>query len=401
MLFLPSFLERACLMSKVVGIICEYNPFHLGHKYQIDKIKEEMPDAKIAAIMSGNTVQRGEFAILDKHKRAEIALLNGVDLVLEMPFPYSSSTAEIFASAGVEIASKIGCSYLYFGTENCDIHYLEAIASAIGTREFESALKKHLQNKRMSHIIAKERALFDMGFDKSMLPNDMLGVEYIRAIRKKKAKITPCAISRVGAGYNDKGECEIMSASAIRDYFYNNDSFISVPKKAMPIYKSAQKEKSILSIKKAYDFLHRIALVIPRQRLDTAFDSTPEIGALIKDSANSSKNGEEFFKKLTSKSFTYARVRRALIYAVYDVKAIDKAPKFAFLLGANENGRAILNNVKKDKFTILTKHSDAKNLDEEATYIMNLSYEANKLYNTLLEEAKPLDDVYKILPIIK
>ncbi len=388
-------------MSKVVGIICEYNPFHLGHKYQIDKIREEMPDAKILAIMSGNTVQRGEFAILDKHKRAEIALECGVDLVLEMPFPYSVATAEIFAHAGVEIASKCGCNYLYFGTENCDIHYLEAIASAIGTREFEIAIKKYLHNKRISHIVAKERALLDMGFEKSLLANDMLGVEYIRAIRKKKAKIIPKAISRVGAGYNDTAECEIMSASAIRNFFYKNNTFVSVPKKALSIYKSAQKEKSILSVKKAYDFLHRVALVIPRERLDVAFDSSPEIGALIKDSANSSKNGEEFFKKLTSKSFTYARVRRALLYAIYDVKTIDKAPKFAFLLGANENGRSILNNVNKDKFTILTKHSDSKNLDEGATFIMNLSYEVNKLYNTLLEEPKPLDEVYKLLPIIK
>lgn len=388
-------------MSKVVGIICEYNPFHLGHKYQIDKIREEIPDAKIVAIMSGNTVQRGEFAIIEKHKRAEIALENGADLVLEMPFPYSSSTAEIFANAGVEIAAKCGCDYLYFGTENCDIHYLETIASAINSREFENALKKHLQNKKISHIVAKEKALFDMGFEQALFANDMLGVEYIRAIRKKKAKITPCAISRVGAGYNDMTECEIMSASAIREYFYQNNKFISVPKKAQHIYKNAQKTSTILSKEKSYDFLHRTALIIPRERIDKAFDSSPEIGALIKDSASNSKNGEEFFKKLTSKSFTFARVRRALLYSIYDIKMIDKAPKFAFLLGANGNGRTILNSINKDKFTVLTKHSDAKKLDPNSTVIMNLSYEISKLYYTLLEDPKPLDEVYKALPIIK
>ena len=108
----------------VVGIISEYNPFHLGHKYQIDKIREEINDAKIVAIMSGNTVERGEFSIFDKQKRAEIAISCGIDAVFEMPFPYSCSTAEIFASAGVEIATKLGCDYLYFGTEKCNIEYL-------------------------------------------------------------------------------------------------------------------------------------------------------------------------------------------------------------------------------------------------------------------------------------
>lgn len=392
-----NFKGKETAMSKIVGIICEYNPFHLGHKYQIDKIREEIPDAKIVAIMSGNTVQRGEFAIIDKHKRAEIALENGVDLVLEMPFPYSTSTAEIFANAGVEIASKCGCDYLYFGTENCDIHYLEMLASATNSKEFENALKRHLQNKRQSYIVAKEKALMDMGFEKALLANDMLGVEYIRAIRKKKAKIIPCAIERVGAGYNDKSKCKIMSASAIRDSYYENGTFMSVPKNS--VYRKAVKADSVLSRQKAYDFLHRMALIIPREKFDNAFDSSPEIGALIKDSANAAKNGEEFFSKITSKSFTFARVRRILLYAIYGITEIDKSPKFAFLLGFNLNGREILNSMKKGKFAVVTKHSDAKWLGIESN--VNLVFEVDKLYKTLLNEPESLDTVYKATPIIK
>lgn len=388
-------------MSKNVGVICEYNPFHMGHKYQIDKIKEEMPGARIVAIMSGNTVQRGEFAIIDKHKRAEIALECGVDLVLEMPFPYSAATAEIFAHAGVEIASKCGCNYLYFGTENCDIHYLEMVASAISSREFENALKKHLSNKRQSYIVAKERALVDMGFEKSLLANDMLGIEYIRAIRKKKAKIIPCAISRVGAGYNDTEECEIMSATAIREKFYKEGVFASVPNESSALYEKAIKTKSVLERKKAYNFLHRMALVIPREKFDNVFDSSKEIGALIKDSASTSKNGEEFFKKITSKSFTFARVRRVLFYAIFNIVSIDKSPKFAFLLASNSNGREIINNVSKEKFVIITKHSDSKNLSPEAAAQLELSYEVDKLYNTFLKAPTPMDNVYKTIPIIK
>ncbi|MBQ8546787.1 MAG: nucleotidyltransferase family protein [Clostridia bacterium] len=388
-------------MSKIVGVICEYNPFHMGHKYQIDKIREEMPNAKIVAIMSGNTVQRGEFAIIDKHKRAEIALECGVDLVLEMPFPYSVAAAEIFAHAGVEIASKCGCDYLYFGTENCDIHYLEMVASATNSREFENALKKHLSNKRQSYIVAKEKALVDMGFEKCLLANDMLGVEYIRAIRKKKAKIVPCAISRIGAGYNDTNECEIMSATAIREKYYKENVFASVPNEALSLYKKAVKTKAVLEREKAYDFLHRMALIIPREKFDNAFDSSKEIGALIKDSASTSKNGEDFFKKITSKSFTFARVRRVLIYAIYNIISIDKSPQFAFLLASNSNGREIINNVNKGKFNIITKHSDSRNLSPEASTQVELSYEVDKLYNTLLKSPAPMENVYKEIPIIK
>ncbi len=386
-------------MSKIVGIICEYNPFHLGHKYQIDKIREEMPDAKIVAIMSGNVVQRGEFAIIDKHKRAEIALDCGIDLVLEMPFPYSVSTAEIFANAGVEIASKCGCNYLYFGTENCDIDYLEMVASATNSREFENAMKKHLSHKRQSYIVAKEKALIDMGFDKSLLANDMLGVEYIRAIRKKKAKIIPRTISRIGAGYNDKSKGKIMSATAIRENYYENGEFLSVPKK--PLYKKSMKEGATLSRQKSYDFLHRISLIISRDKFDSAFDSSKEIGALIKDSANSSKNGEEFFNKLTSKSFTFARVRRVIFYALYNVLSIDKAPKFAFLLGFNSNGRDVLNGINKNKFAVITKHADSKNLNDDIIRQIELSYEVDKLYKTLLNNPEELDTIYKATPIVK
>ena len=190
-------------MSRIVGIICEYNPFHNGHLYQIETIKNEIEDAKIVAIMSGNTTQRGQFSMLSKYKRAEIALESGVDLVLEMPFPYSSSSAEIFATAGVEIAAEIGCTDLCFGTENCNIDYISSVAQAIDSCEFERLISSELVDKKSSYIVAREKALLALGFNVSLLSNDMLGVEYVRAINKKGARITPFAIKRQGAGYND------------------------------------------------------------------------------------------------------------------------------------------------------------------------------------------------------
>ena len=387
-------------MSKIVGIICEYNPFHLGHKYQIDKIREEIKDAKIVAIMSGQTVQRGEFSIFDKQKRAEIAISCGIDAVFEIPFPYCTSTAEIFASAGVEVATKIGCDYLYFGTEKCDIDYLKNVAKTVNSPEFEELIAEQVKDKSQSYIVAKEKALKEFGFDLKMLSNDMLAVEYIRAINAKKSPLIPRAIKRAGAGYNDKNECEIMSATAIREYIYNENKLLSVPNNAKCIYEKAILDGEILDNEKALDFLHKMALVLPREAFDSAFDSSKEIGAIIKNSALLSKNGAEFISNLSSKAYTSARIKRALFYAVFGVTNLDKTPKFAFLLGANKYGRDIINNVRDD-FKIITKHADSKGLNDTSKEELELTYQIDSIYLSLLKAPKAPENSYKRKPIIK
>ncbi len=386
-------------MPKVVGIICEYNPFHLGHKYQIDKIKQEIPDAKIVAIMSGNTVQRGELAIIDKQKRAEIALNCGVDVVLEMPFPYSSSTAEIFASAGVEIATKIGCDYLYFGTENCDVDYLKRVADIVDSSELEDKISSYLKDKAQSYIVAKQKSLTDLGFDIPTLANDMLAIEYIRAINNKKSPVIPRAIKRVGAGYNDKSECEIMSASAIRESYYLKTKFLSVPNEVKEIYQDLSQNGEVLDNEKALDFMHKMAILLPRESVDQAFDSSKEIGAIIKDNALTSKDGKEFVNSLSSKAYTTARIKRALLSAIFGVTDVDKSPKFTFLLGANKDGREIINNASCD-LTIITKHSDAKELDDFSKAQLEKCYEIDKIYFTLQKAPKSPENAYKRKPII-
>lgn len=388
-------------MQAIVGIICEYNPFHNGHKYQIDKIKAEMPESYIVAIMSGNTTQRGEFSVLDKHLRAEIALDLGVDLVLEIPFPYSSSTAEIFASAGVEIAMQIGCNYLAFGVENCDIDYLLKLASVIDSNKLNDAIKPFLEDKKQSYIVAKENALKSLGFTASLYSNDMLAVEYIRAINKKGAKISPIAIKRIGAGYNDTSKQEIMSASGIREELYNTGKIITVPNEAKEKYDPAIKEGKVLDIKKTKDFLYRLALVTPKESFAKAYDSCNEIATIIKDSANNSKNGEEFFEGLSSKSYTRARLCRTILYAIYGVTNVDKAPKFTRLLGANKHGREILSNAKKSSLTVVTKHSDAKSLDENYKNMLNTLYEIDKMHLSLMQNESSLKDAYSKKPILK
>lgn len=388
-------------MSKIVGIICEYNPFHKGHKYQIDKIKELIPECKIVAIMSGNITQRGEFSVLDKYKRAEIALEMGVDLVTEIPFPYSSSTAEIFACAGVEIAKQLGCDALAFGTENCDLEYLNGLANIIDSTELDDAIKKELQDKSVSYIVAKERALSKLSFNNALFANDMLATEYLRAIKKKGANITPIAIKRIGAGYNDNSECEIMSASAIRQKYIKTGNVLGVPADVQSYYSKAIEEKSFLDFEKSKDFIYRTALIIPKESIEGAFDSSKEIASIIKAAANDSKNGSEFYEKLSAKNYTRARLSRVILYAIYSIKSIDKSPKFTTLLGAKEKGREIIAKAKKSEIEIITKHSDSVALDKESTFLLEKGYELDKMHASLLLNPMDLSMVYKRKPIIK
>jgi cytidyltransferase-like protein len=220
---------------KLAAIIAEYNPFHNGHKYQIDKARELLDeDLAIVAIMSGNYTQRGELAIADKTYRARAAVLGGVNLVIELPFPYSSSSAEIFATSGVHIANSIGADYLIFGSECGDIDALKKAADILNSEEFKNNLEQIKCSKSsdtMGYPQIVEAAYrkcdgANIQLDIST-PNNILAIEYIKAIKALGAYLTPITIKRSGAGYSDgdivKGQA-LQSATAIRGLMAKNDN---------------------------------------------------------------------------------------------------------------------------------------------------------------------------------
>ena len=386
-------------MSRVVGIICEYNPFHKGHKYQIEQIRAEIPDATIIAIMSGNIVQRGEFAIISKYDRAKIALELGVNAVFELPYPYSGSTAEIFAHAGVEIASKLCCDYLYFGTESKSLSELEKISDLVDSREFESVMKEFMADKALSYISCKSMALKSLGVEGVDSANDMLAIEYIRAIKKKNLPIEYRAIARIGASYNSLESCDVMSATAIRSHYYTNGSFVSVP--ASEAYGRIAKEKRTLDYKTFSRLLHTFVL-LNSDKIDKAFDTPPEMAALIKTEAKKCSDSGAFLDTLSSKKFTSARMKRAILYALFDVSCVDFSPEFTILLGMDKKGQSFVNKIKKEKqIEIITKHADGKRLGEKAIELLEKLYLADGVYNTLLLNQRSPSEAYKNKPIIK
>lgn len=386
-------------MTRVVGIICEYNPFHNGHKYQIDKIKSIEKDATIIAVMSGNIVQRGEFAVIDKQKRAEIALENGVNAVFELPYPYAGSTAEIFANAGVEIVSKLGCDCLYFGVEEHSVKELEKIAEIVDSVEFENEFKNHIAEKGNGFITAKELTLKKFGVNLPKSANDMLAVEYIRAIKKKGLNLEYCAVQRIGSRYNDCSLGKIMSASGIRRHFYQNSQFLSVP--AKPYYDDIISQGKYLNEEAVKRYLHSFVLLNFGKK-QSVFDASLEMLSLIYDKAKNCHNGAEFADNLSSKYYTSARMKRAVLYSLFGVKKVDFTPKYTFLLGMDSKGRKHINKVKKNKgFAIITKHSDGKNLSIKSKQQIETSYLVDALYNTFLEKPIPPSKAYKIKPIVK
>lgn len=388
-------------MPGVVGIICEYNPFHKGHKYQIDMIRKDMPDATVIVVMSGNIVQRGEFAIINKYERAKIALECGVNAVVEMPYPYSGSTAEVFANAGVEIAGRLGCQYLYFGTEELEIEELEKTARIIDSKEFEIALENSKNDRDVSFIKAKSLALKKMGYNLPTSPNDMLALEYIRAILKKNLNIEYRGIARVGARYNDIGANDIMSASAIRKCYYERGFFESVPDCVSKHYEKIAKDGLCIDKRVQERFLHSFCLTLLDLK-SKYFDTSIEMLSLIKDIALRSNGSCEFISSLSSKSFTTSRLKRAILYALFNVSSLDFEPKFTILLGMDEKGRGQISSVKRNSdFTVITKHSDAKRLDDVSSLYLAKNYMVDELHNALLKSPISADKAYKATPIIK
>jgi predicted nucleotidyltransferase len=388
-------------MSKIVAIIAEYNPFHNGHKYQIDKIREEIEDATIIAIMSGNIVQRGEFAFVDKYKRAEMAIKCGVDGVFELPYPYSGSTAEIFAMAGVKIASSLGAEYLYFGTESKNITELEKIADAISSDEFNYEIKRMAGNDFESFPKMKEEALKNLGYTVPKSSNDMLAIEYIRAIKSLNLKVKYRCIERIGAGYKENDISSYMSASGIRNSYYSTGKILSIPSEASMVIEEEIKSSRFLDKKSSEKLLYNHVLLSSPKLTEEAFDATDGLGYFIKKKSQENSI-ETFFDSLSTKSVTTSRIKRVLLYSLFGIKNVDKCPEFTVMLGLSERGKKALNAIKNnEELTVITKHSDSSKLNDKAREKYNILCKADEVYQTLLSKPNSPSKAYKKCPYIE
>ena len=333
-----------------VGIICEYNPLHLGHKKQMDRIRDEFgPDTVIVCAMSGNYVQRGMPAILDKSIRAEAALLSGADLILELPVTVSLSSAEGFAAGGVKILSSL-CDKLCFGAETAQKDSLMTVAAALLSEDFSRVLKVQLETG-LSFPAARQAALAAIELDASVLsqPNDILAVEYCKAILTQNSPMEPFPIHRGGSYHATSIDVENPSATAVRNLMlYSHNWLPFVPAVChdtlanAPVHTLAAGERAILS---------RL-----RTMTDSEFEALPYgsegLWRKLMHESRRQATLEEILAAVKSKRYTRSRLDRMVMCAFLGItkEVIETDAPYVRVLGFTDRGREMLSRQKKSGF---------------------------------------------------
>ncbi len=333
-----------------VGIICEYNPFHLGHEKQIKVIRKEFgQDCAIVCAMSGNYVQRGHPAIIDKSIRAEMAILSGADLVVELPITTALSSAEGFAAGGVRLLSKI-CDTLCFGAETGEKETLMATAQALLSDAFPPLLRSCLE-EGLSFPAARTKALDDMGLDSKLLssPNDTLGVEYCKAILSQEASMDIFPIRREGSYHSEEADTENPSATSLRKMLLSGETTATyVPQVASFLLQNAPLH-TVFAAEKA--ILYRL-----RTMSDSDFEALPYgsegLWRKLMHTSRRETSLENILASVKSKRYTRTRLDRMVMCAFLGITMDDmmKNAPYARILAFNDRGRDILSSVKKEGF---------------------------------------------------
>ncbi len=402
--------ERLQKNMKTVAIISEFNPFHQGHALLFRRIKERLGnDTAIISIMSGNYVQRGEPAILPKQARAESAVRGGADLVLELPFPYSMSSAERFARAGVYIADAIGCvDYLAFGSEAGDTEPLLRIAKNIECDEYRSSYLALSADQTIGSAEKTARAYAQLyGKETNLLhPNNILGIEYIRALLRLSSRITPITFAREGAGHDEPNtDTTITNASTLRTLLQHGDLnafYRKVPNATRDIVDGCiQKGETPVSAAPLHEYAllyYRLSSAEKLSNFDGLGDGLAE---RFINAAKESATPDQFLERVRTKRYTDAYLRRAMLYGLFGItrEQLNSPPSYTQVLGMTANGQKILANVRKTtSIPILTKPADYKQLSPRARDAAECVIRADSLYSALLPRRLAPSDQLRYSP---
>lgn len=339
------------------GIICEFNPLHNGHKRLIDEARR-MGAERIVCAMSGNAVQRGELAVTDKYTRAKAAVLCGADLVLELPYPWCSASAEYFSDCGVEILSHF-CDAIIFGSECGDIELLKKAGKIAAGESFRNRFAA--RTEQGEGAACAYFSLLEEETGVKLSSNDLLGIEYIRTAVEKNLNVDFYTVKREGAGYNEKdlSAGQYPSATAIRKAWREGKNASEyIPTEAAEVFEKASISASE-ELSKAMMMYFRLA--DPKDFEDVA-ETEGGIANRIIAAAKNAGSGEEFFELLRTKRYTDAKLRRAMLFCMTGVTRglLKQSPAYVTLLGASDKGRELIAKARTDeKIEIITKPADA------------------------------------------
>ena len=389
---------------KVIGIVAEYNPFHNGHAYQLRQAKERFQADAVVVVMSGNFTQRGTPAIFDKDSRAKMALSCGADLIFELPAVFSTASAQLFAKGGVSLLHATGVvDQLLFGCETEDISLFEAAADALQEEsEADQALLRESLAAGNTYARARAEALSSPALaDFLSTPNNLLGAEYVRALKQLNSPIRPVCLKREGSQYHDTAPAGgFISASGFRRLFYSCNGNFQEPIEAYtpkPVHKLLLEKLTACEDIYPNDvsaLLH--ARLYETEDFSVYSDCSQALSNKIVKYRDEYVNFEQFCDLLKSRDLTLARIRRALCHILLDIKKEDAAPilfgerpPYLHILGFNETGSRLLSEIRRNAdaagipLFLMAKEADSLLSKEAAGCFARDLYAAN-LYRVLL-----------------
>lgn len=398
----------------ITGIITEYNPFHNGHKFHLEESKKQTKSDGTICIMSGNFVQRGGPAIIDKWKRTEMALNNGVDLIIELPTFYAVSSAEFFAKGAVSILNSLNIvNNLFFGSEIGDAKALSEIAKVLVSEDerFQNILKENL-SLGLTFAKAREKSLIEY-LNSSEInniitsSNNILGIEYIKAILKLNSSINPVALKREGSNYNDKSLSQTFSsATSIREVLKNTSNIEDlkniIPLESYEVFSKLQEQDYRFTFEEEIFKYIKYKIQTNCVNFNNLYEVTEGLDNKIIKEISSSNSLHEFILKIKSKRYTYSKISRILTHIYLgldndDFKDIaNENNLYVRVLGFNKTGREILSLIKANSsIPLITKVPRFTN-----NPLLKFDLQATACYSLLNDKVNPFND-YLQSPIIK
>lgn len=379
-------------MKKIIGVIAEYNPFHLGHRYQIEKIKELYPNSIIIAIISTNFTQRGDISLLNKWNKTTICLNEGIDLVIELPTLYATQSADIFAYGALSILNKFKIDTLVFGSETNDIDYFTTLANIqINNPKYPELVKNYL-SLGLNYPTAMSKALKELTNTKIDKPNDLLALSYIKEIIKNNYPITPISIKRTNDYHSNslQNNTNIINASLIREMFLNNQDI-------SPYIPNNTKELlyQYLSLNNAYIIL-KYNIINNENNLSTFLDIEEGLDKRILKYLDTSHTWIDLVNNLKTKRYTYNKINRTLLHLLLNIKKEDNTKEiYLRVLGFNNKGREYLKKLKKDtNLDIFTSYRKNK------SPLLDLEYHSTYIYSLITNDSSLIKREYQSKPII-
>ncbi len=394
----------------IIGIVCEYNPFHLGHLHQIQETKRRFEDdCVIVCTMSGDYVQRGEAAVFSKFARAEAACRCGADIVIELPLPWSLSSAENFAAGAVDILDAAGCSHISFGSECGEIKKLTRLAQYAASESVRKNIKAIYKcSAALPYAKIRQMAIEkELGNDAELLskPNNILAVEYLKALINKKLDIIPITIKRIGNEHDSHGDAGPRSASELRDMLERAESIEGfIPPEAAEIYnREIQQGRMRNKVVLETAIISRLRM-FTEEYFDLLPDSGEGAGRRLYKSIREHTNVHDMAYYAATRPYPFARMRRMLMCAALGIGAESTkgSPPYLRILAFNQKGRAYLRSLENSRIPIITKPSHVKEIGGDAEKVFAIGALAHDLYRLQFvtnDDKKPGED-WKKRPVI-